>query len=316
MGPRVTCQIVDEGGERFFGPGPAMLLRGLERTGSLSAAARELSLSYSKATRMLKEAEASLGVRLTTRQIGGEGGGFSQLTDEGARILERYEAWSDAVRAEGMRLFDQCFSGVDGRAAVAVAVLANGRSERFGSQKLLADLDGRCVLDRTLDAVEATGLPRVVAAGPGPVAEAVAARAIPTVAPAGPDQSDSMRAAIAALGDAPAIVFVQGDQPLLQAQDLLALVERSRLEPDRPVRLSEGGEPRSPILFPSSLKGALLSITGDVGGGALLRDRPDLAASTVLVEAQGVGDTMDVDTPEALAEAARILAARETRGRG
>lgn len=310
MNPKVTAQITDEGDDRFFGPGPGVLLRDLARTGSLSAAARELSMSYSKATRVLKDAERALGITLTRRQVGGEGGGFSTLTPEGIDFLERYEAWADSVRAEAAVLFQQCFAGTQGLPAVGCVVLANGRSERFGSQKLLADLDGVTVLDRTLDAVEASGLPCVVAVGEGPVAEKVKARGMATVVPEGPDQSDSMVAGIHAFQDRPAILFVQGDQPLLQADDLIALVEAASRNPDHVVRLAEGGEPKSPVLFPARLYGALLAVKGDVGGAAVLRDRPDLEGSTVFVEAVGAHDTMDVDTPDALEKAVAILGTR------
>ena len=57
----------------FFGPGVARLLRGIERTGSLQAAAAEMGMSYSKAWRILHTAERELGFLLVHRRAGGTG---------------------------------------------------------------------------------------------------------------------------------------------------------------------------------------------------------------------------------------------------
>ena len=73
----------------FFGPGVARLLRGIERTGSLQAAAAEMGMSYSKAWRILHTAERELGFLLVHRQAGGNGGGSSQMTDQGQALLDR-----------------------------------------------------------------------------------------------------------------------------------------------------------------------------------------------------------------------------------
>ena len=54
----------DDNGEKFFGEGPARLLRLVEETGSLRAAALTMEMSYSKALRLLQHAEAVLGYPL------------------------------------------------------------------------------------------------------------------------------------------------------------------------------------------------------------------------------------------------------------
>ena len=54
-------QITDDNGIKFFGEGPCRLLRYVEKTGSLRAAALEMEMAYSKASRLLKQAEANLG---------------------------------------------------------------------------------------------------------------------------------------------------------------------------------------------------------------------------------------------------------------
>ena len=50
-------QITDDNGIKFFGEGPCRLLRGVERTGSLRAAAAEMEMAYSKASKLLKQSK-------------------------------------------------------------------------------------------------------------------------------------------------------------------------------------------------------------------------------------------------------------------
>lgn len=49
-----------------------MLLREVERTGSLQKAAKNMNMAYSKAWKMLKGAEKEWGFALTDREAGGK----------------------------------------------------------------------------------------------------------------------------------------------------------------------------------------------------------------------------------------------------
>ncbi len=64
---------------RFFGEGPYRLLRGIEESGSLRAAAAKMNLSYSKAIAMVNRAEEALGFSLTEKRIGAQWNGKSFL---------------------------------------------------------------------------------------------------------------------------------------------------------------------------------------------------------------------------------------------
>jgi molybdate transport system regulatory protein len=68
------------------------LLREIHTKGSLSAAARELGISYRKAWGDLKKAEELLGYELVIRTRGGKNGGKSKLTEKAIKLLEAYEA--------------------------------------------------------------------------------------------------------------------------------------------------------------------------------------------------------------------------------
>jgi len=77
---------------RAFGDGPARLLMGVERAGSLRKAAQDLGMSYNKAWRILHAAEERLGFALLDRNVGGSLGGGSRLTPEARDLTERYQA--------------------------------------------------------------------------------------------------------------------------------------------------------------------------------------------------------------------------------
>ena len=109
MKPVSKIILTDDNGTKFFGEGPCRLLRCVERTGSLRAAAMEMEMAYSKASKILKQAETSLGFPLTTRSTGGKDGGGSCLTPEGKEWLMRYEAYRDACVQANHRLYLEFF---------------------------------------------------------------------------------------------------------------------------------------------------------------------------------------------------------------
>ena len=73
--------------EAPFCKGVATLLRGVEETGSLNASAGQIKMAYSKAWRIVKDAESSFGFLLIRR----DGARGSTLTKEGRIILNAYE---------------------------------------------------------------------------------------------------------------------------------------------------------------------------------------------------------------------------------
>lgn len=103
----VTTRVTfwDENGQKFFGEGPYRLLLAVERTGSLRSGAASMGMAYTKALRLLKNAEAALGFPLTRRSAGGRDGGGSTLTPEGKEWMQRYEAYRDACAQANRRLY-------------------------------------------------------------------------------------------------------------------------------------------------------------------------------------------------------------------
>jgi len=83
---------LEDKGAPLMGAGRAGLLRAVERTGSINAAAKELGMDYRKAWGLIDSMEKRLRFKLVIRRRGGAGRGTS-LTDECRRLLDLYETF-------------------------------------------------------------------------------------------------------------------------------------------------------------------------------------------------------------------------------
>jgi molybdate transport system regulatory protein len=91
------------GDEVAVGPGKIALIEAIERTGSLTAAARSMDMSYRRAWLLLDELNRSLKKPAVVAARGGAGGGGSEVTDSGRRLVELYRR-IEAVSAEANRV--------------------------------------------------------------------------------------------------------------------------------------------------------------------------------------------------------------------
>jgi len=73
-----------------MGPGKAALLEAIDRSGSISAAARELGMSYRRAWLLLDTMNQSFRSPVIDTATGGSGGGGAHVTDMGRDIVRRY----------------------------------------------------------------------------------------------------------------------------------------------------------------------------------------------------------------------------------
>ena len=83
---------LEAGGERFFGPGPVELLERIAETGSISAAAKAMSMSYKKAWALINHLNAQTAIPMVIAQIGGEKGGGSVVTPEAIELISYHRA--------------------------------------------------------------------------------------------------------------------------------------------------------------------------------------------------------------------------------
>lgn len=86
------------GQEKCFGPGLAELLELVESGGSLRKATQQMGMAYSKAWKVIKTAEESLGFPLLRSVTGGKGGGGAALTEEARSFLTAYRRFEQSVK--------------------------------------------------------------------------------------------------------------------------------------------------------------------------------------------------------------------------
>jgi molybdate transport system regulatory protein len=90
------------GDEIAVGPGKIALVEAIERTGSLTAAAKSMDMSYRRAWLLLDELNRSLKEPAVLAARGGAGGGGSEVTESGRRLVALYRR-IEGVCAEANR---------------------------------------------------------------------------------------------------------------------------------------------------------------------------------------------------------------------
>ncbi len=171
-----------------------------------------------------------------------------------------------------------------------VIVLASGRGERFAASggtvhKLQAPLGDKTVLQHTLDAVRASGLPYHLEQG----------------AHAG--MGDSIAAAVRATQDADGWLILPADLPLVQAETLRRLAAApAQHAVVRPVYQGQHGHP---VRFARRCLSALLELKGNQGAAPVVRAK---GAMELIVD--DAGCVTDIDTVQDLVRAQALLQQR------
>lgn len=107
-GPRLRVLL---GASIAIGPGKAELLDAIGPSGSISAAAREMGMSYRRAWLLVEAVNAAFVEPLVSTATGGSGGGGAHLTDFGRIVLDRYRRMEHRAATAIAREFDE-FKGL------------------------------------------------------------------------------------------------------------------------------------------------------------------------------------------------------------
>lgn len=85
---------IEEEGQVVLSTWRVRLLESVAETGSISAAASNMGISYRRAWDKIHQSEERLGVKLIETQTGGVGGGGSQLTAEAEDYVKRFHEFT------------------------------------------------------------------------------------------------------------------------------------------------------------------------------------------------------------------------------
>ncbi|MBX3578701.1 MAG: winged helix-turn-helix domain-containing protein [Rhizobiaceae bacterium] len=96
--PSLSLRInLDPGGR--IGPGKIALLDAIRETGSISAAARSIDMSYKRAWDLVEEMNILFGRPVVAAKTGGRKGGGAALTEMGEAVVTRFRAIEKDARA-------------------------------------------------------------------------------------------------------------------------------------------------------------------------------------------------------------------------
>ncbi len=82
-----------------IGPGKIDLLEEIAAFGSISAAARNMKMSYKRAWDLVEEMNRLFGKPLVSAQVGGKRGGGARLTPTGLAVVSRFRAIERAAES-------------------------------------------------------------------------------------------------------------------------------------------------------------------------------------------------------------------------
>lgn len=84
-----------------LGPGKYQLLARIERLGSISAAGRDMGMSYKRAWSLIEEMNAAFAQPVVDSSRGGPGGGGATVTATGQEVMRHFRALEKLLTDQG-----------------------------------------------------------------------------------------------------------------------------------------------------------------------------------------------------------------------
>lgn len=188
---------------------------------------------------------------------------------------------------------------LENKLKIGCVVMAAGNARRFGANKLAAQLQGRSLIQRTLEAIPAECLETVVVVTQYPdimrLAKEFHFAAIHNDHPE-LGISHTIQLGLTELRDCDGVLFSVSDQPFLQRESIVELIRLWTQQPTRIAGMACGGIRGNPCLFPARFFPELMALEGDRGGGAVIRQHEE---DLILWEVPQQ-ELSDVDTQEAM----------------
>ena len=189
------------------------------------------------------------------------------------------------------------------RVKLALIMLAAGNSRRFGSNKLMYEVEGNTMYLRTLRQLQKAAAKmqnsRIVVVTQEKYAEIIdAAKEIGAEVLINPQPergiSSSMQIGLEIAKDADACLFTVSDQPWLTAETIIALHDAFQSENKGMACTVWGEKTGNPCIFSEKYYKELMAISGDKGGKQIIKKHPEDVAYLKISDER---ELQDVDVP-------------------
>lgn len=178
----------------------------------------------------------------------------------------------------------------------AIAILAAGQAQRFGSAKQLANYRGKPLLETVIDnctAVENATVYLVLGAHREQIKARLNLQRVTILENKGWAEgiASSIRTTVQALqSQYDGILFVAGDQPLVKTEDLADLLTMGKNNPEKICCASYDNTIGIPALFPKIFYSELLALQDDRGAKRVLLDQ---AQNVLTLNTPGAAEDID-----------------------
>ncbi len=171
--------------------------------------------------------------------------------------------------------------------------MASGMGTRFGSNKLMAKLEGAPLIQHVIQVTEKHFEKRVVVTRHDEVARLCHELGVAMALHNKPHRNDTVRLGMDVIGECDTVTFFQADQPLISPRTITALLCAAENKPEYIWRASFEGAPGAPVLFPSWAFDELRTLPSDKGGGYVAKQHKELVRC---IEVSSRWELFDVDT--------------------
>ena len=174
-------------------------------------------------------------------------------------------------------------------------IMASGQSKRFGSNKLLAEFDGKTLIQRILNSTESVFDKRVVLTRTQEVVALCREQKVEVIYHNYPYRNDAIKLGVDYMQEMDAIVFCPSDQPLLSRESLGLMKKEFDGSEKEILRMCTENKQGTPVLFGKAYFEDLKKLPEKKGGSYLLGKYPERIKK---IKAFDENELFDVDSLE------------------
>lgn len=209
-----------------------------------------------------------------------------EIDPDGA--IEYCYTMSDRSRAVAGGVLEAVHRYVRRRVSIGIILLAAGEGKRFGSNKLLAKLDGKPLYKYSLEAAIATGCECTIVTGYDEIAKDASAKGVKVVRNDDPEAgiAQSLTMGLEAMKGKNALIFTVCDQPGVTTDTYYRLIAAYATGTKGLSCMGQGQNLLgNPCIFGRKYYKELMTLTGDTGGKKIImRHTDDLSVVAALEE--------------------------------